>query len=151
MRRKVRTLRHWKQRFDKNAEFVWRRPLVYAGRAYRPGDSIPSDLGKNKTKLRRFWESKTIELAQFEDRNVLTGLTASEEMLRQLELMRIRERTATEDFEAADAADAADAEAALVEELHSRAESTEAAKADFEEADGEEFDPDREGDSGHGD
>lgn len=98
MRKKVRKLRHWKQRFDRNAEFIWRRRLTYAGRAYGPGDPIPADLSEKKTKLRRLWESGTIELAQFEDPDVLTGLTASEEALRQLELMRIRDGTVADDF-----------------------------------------------------
>ena len=87
MRRKVRTLRHWKQRFHKDAEFVWRRPVTYAGEGCRPGDLIPNTLMANKAKLRRFWESGTIELAQFEEPNVLTGQVESfEDRERQLEL-----------------------------------------------------------------
>jgi hypothetical protein len=73
MRKQVRKLRHWKQRFDKNAEFIWRRPTSYANKQYKPGDLIPDELKSNPTKLRRFWESTRIELAEFEDPNVLTG------------------------------------------------------------------------------
>lgn len=73
MRKKVRTLRHWKQRFDKNAEFIWRRPITWQGKLVTAGDPIPKDLQENKTKLRRFWEARVIELAQFEEPDVLTG------------------------------------------------------------------------------
>lgn len=66
MPRKIRTLRHWKQRFDPNASFIWRKQQVFAGVTFKAGDSIPDDLAKNKTKLRRFWESKVIELAEFD-------------------------------------------------------------------------------------
>lgn len=72
-RTKVRTLRHWKQRFDKNAAFVFRRRIIYDGKQYKPGDAIPKVLQSNPTKLRRFWESKTIELALFEAPDVATG------------------------------------------------------------------------------
>lgn len=73
MRKKVRTLRHWKQRFDKNAEFIWRRPITWQGKTVKAGDPIPQDLQDNKTKLRRFWEARVIELAQFEEPDVATG------------------------------------------------------------------------------
>ncbi len=109
MRKKVRTLRHWKQRFDRDAEFIWRCPLTYGGECQRPGDPIPPALMANKAKLRRFWESGTIELAQFEEPNVLTGQpTPSENMMRELALTQARARAAraTDDF--ADAEDAHD-------------------------------------------
>lgn len=73
MRKKVRTLRHWKQRFNKNADFIWRRPIIWQGKNMEPGDPIPEALAKNSTKLRRFWESRVIELAEFEEPDVLTG------------------------------------------------------------------------------
>lgn len=72
-RKMVRRLRHWKQRFNKDAEFIFQRPLTYCGVAYEPGDAIPETLALNKTKLRRFWESHTIQLAEFEAPNVATG------------------------------------------------------------------------------
>lgn len=75
--REVRKLRHWKQQWDKNATFIWRRPKTYAGELYMPGDPIPDELTKHPTKLRRFWESKIIELAEFEDPNVATGQVVS--------------------------------------------------------------------------
>ncbi len=72
-RKQIRLLRHWKQRFDKNAAFIFRRPLQYGPKRYQPGDPIPTELEDNPTKLRRFWESKVIELAEFEDPDVVTG------------------------------------------------------------------------------
>lgn len=73
MRKQVRKLRHWKQRWDKNADFVWTRYTVYAGERCEPGNPIPDDLRAKPTKLRRFWESGRIELAEFEAPNVATG------------------------------------------------------------------------------
>lgn len=70
---RVRRLRHWKQRFNRDAKFVWRVRTVYAGREYWPGDTIPKDLEDRPTKLRRFWESRRIELAEFEAPDVATG------------------------------------------------------------------------------
>ncbi len=68
MPRRIRTLRHWRQQYDPNAEFVWRRPSVFMGVCYKPGEKIPAELQKNKTKLKRFWESKWIELALFDEK-----------------------------------------------------------------------------------
>ncbi len=69
----VRRLRHWKQRFNRNAEFIWRRPTTFAGERCEAGTPIPEALAKSPTKLRRFWESHRIELAEFEAPNVVTG------------------------------------------------------------------------------
>lgn len=70
---KVRSLRHWKQRFNKNAKFIFRRAVTYRGRWYRVGSPLPKELAASPTKLRRFWESGYIELAEFEAPNVATG------------------------------------------------------------------------------
>lgn len=80
MPRKVRTLRHWKQRFNKNAEFVWRRSLTFQGKRTKIGDEIPETLAENPTKLRRFWESSVIELAEFEAPDVSTGQVSEVEV-----------------------------------------------------------------------
>lgn len=100
MRRRVRTLRHWKQRFHRDAEFIWRRSLTYGGESCAPGDPIPDALVANKAKLRRFWESGTIELAQFEEPNVLTGQvrqpTASEDMVREIQKQQVKARAVAE-------------------------------------------------------
>ncbi len=69
----IRKLRHWKQRFDKNAKFICRRPMDWDDKKYLPGDDIPKGLEENKAKLRRFWESQWLELAEFETLDVTTG------------------------------------------------------------------------------
>ncbi|UFK26765.1 hypothetical protein [Roseobacter phage RDJL6] len=71
--RKVRSLRHWKQRFNHNAKFIWRRPIIWQGETVEVGTPIPEDLVKGRAKLRRFWEAGVIELAEFEDPDVVTG------------------------------------------------------------------------------
>ena len=72
-RRVIRKLRHWKQRFNPNVDFIWRRRVVFGNETYEPGEPIPKLLQENKAKLRRFWESHWIELAEFEPRDVSTG------------------------------------------------------------------------------
>ena len=67
----VRKLRHWKQRFDKNAKFIWRRAVKYGGKRVEIGSAVPEDMAP--TKLKRFWEANIIELAEFEAPNVATG------------------------------------------------------------------------------
>ena len=62
----TRRLRHWKQRYEPNAAFIWRRRLLFGGKTYEPGERIPAELAANKSKLRRFWEGQIIELAEFE-------------------------------------------------------------------------------------
>ena len=70
---RVRRLRHWKQRFDPGVQFIWRRAVRWHGKLVKTGDKIPKALAEHPTKLRRFWESGVIELANFEAPNVLTG------------------------------------------------------------------------------
>ena len=62
----TRRLRHWKQRYEPNAAFIWRRRCLFGGKTYEPGERIPAELAANKSKLRRFWEGQIIELAEFE-------------------------------------------------------------------------------------
>ena len=69
----IRKLRHWKQRFAADAVFVCRRRMEWGGETYEPGDRIPEELAVHKAKLRRFWESGWIELAEFDAPNVATG------------------------------------------------------------------------------
>lgn len=59
-------LRHWKQRFTPGAKFVWNKPVIWQSAVMSVGDPIPDDLAKNPAKLKRFWDSKTIALAEFE-------------------------------------------------------------------------------------
>ena len=62
----VAKLRHWKQRFDPAAAFIWRRDIQYGSESFKVGELIPQDLLDNKYKLRLFWEGKLIELAIFD-------------------------------------------------------------------------------------
>ena len=62
----VRKLRHWKQRYDPNAAFIWRRRAVWDSQDYGVGEPIPESLASNRRKLRTMWEAKKIELAEFD-------------------------------------------------------------------------------------
>ncbi len=73
MRLPTRKLRHWKQRFNKDAKFIWARQVTWKGEQTVPGEQIPADLAAMTTKLRRFWEAKLIHLAEFEAPNIATG------------------------------------------------------------------------------
>ncbi|MYC97279.1 MAG: hypothetical protein F4X14_20170 [Caldilineaceae bacterium SB0661_bin_32] len=74
-RRKVRTLRHYRQRFLPGAAFVFRRPRVWMGKRYAAGDACPESLVDNRAKCETFWENEWIELAQFEE--ILAAAKAS--------------------------------------------------------------------------
>lgn len=65
--RKVRKLRHWKQQYDKNAKFVWRKSILYGNGYTKIGGPISKELFENKHRLRNFWEAGVIELALFEE------------------------------------------------------------------------------------
>jgi hypothetical protein len=82
----TRRLRHWKQQYDPNAEFVFTKPITYGPKKYKAGDKIPDELFDNKTKLRRFWESKTIELYAFETPDVTTGQVAEQKPWDEIDL-----------------------------------------------------------------
>jgi hypothetical protein len=69
----MRNVRHWKQRFDPNAEFVWRKGVVYDNERVVYGQPISPKLKADKARLRRFWDARVIELAEFIEPNVLTG------------------------------------------------------------------------------
>jgi hypothetical protein len=66
--RKVRNLRHWKQQYDANAKFVARKTLKLIGGTLYAGDVLPQEVvdGMGRSKLKRFWQSRYIELAEFE-------------------------------------------------------------------------------------
>ena len=54
-------LRHWKQRFEPGARFVWRRSINWKGDEMTVvGDRVPDDIGHGK--LRRLWDARKIEL-----------------------------------------------------------------------------------------
>jgi hypothetical protein len=73
MKRTVRRLRHWKQRFDKDAAFIWNKHMTWDGEPVVPGAVIPDALAADANRLRRFWEAGIIQLAQFEEPDVATG------------------------------------------------------------------------------
>lgn len=62
----TRRLRHWKQQYNPNATFIWRRALSFAGVQTVPGEALSDETVKRMgpAKLRRFWESQAIELAE---------------------------------------------------------------------------------------
>ena len=62
----IRKMRHWRQRFDPKAEFIFRRARTYDGKTYQPGEKIPKALKENRRKLLFMWEAKYIELAEWE-------------------------------------------------------------------------------------
>jgi len=51
-----------------------------------PGEPIPENLKVMPTKLRRFWESQIIHLAEFEAPNILTGQMVEDEVLDEVEI-----------------------------------------------------------------
>ena len=65
--------RHWKQRFNPNANFIWRRSATIDGKVMKAGMPVPKVVTENRRKLLRFWGAKWIELADFEAPNVATG------------------------------------------------------------------------------
>ena len=71
--RPVRKLRHWKQRFQKDADFVWSKAVTWQGTQVKLGDKIPEVLSNNTNKVRRFWEAGVISLMDFSAPDVLTG------------------------------------------------------------------------------
>lgn len=73
---KMRRMRHWKQRFEANAKFVWNKPVTWQGEQVELGAPIPEELSKNRNRLRRFWEAGVIQLCEFEAPDVATGQVA---------------------------------------------------------------------------
>ncbi len=69
-----RRLRHWKQQYNTNSDFIWNRSLTWEGKKTKVGKTIPKSLAQNKRKLRAFWEAGVIQLAEFVAPNVRTGI-----------------------------------------------------------------------------
>lgn len=65
--------RHWKQQFQADAGFVFRRAITWTtperSARFEPGTELPEWVRESmgRAKLRRWWESHYIELAKFED------------------------------------------------------------------------------------
>jgi hypothetical protein len=68
MAARPRRLRHWKQQFDPNAQFIWRRSTLFNCVQFEAGDVLPDDviLKMGVNKLRRLWQSSRIELHEFD-------------------------------------------------------------------------------------
>ena len=83
MTRRTRRLRHWKQRFDPNAKFIWRTSKLWDGKMTVPGEEVDPEFAANKrnrNKLRNLWESGMIELAEFKPvKDVTTGEREADE------------------------------------------------------------------------
>lgn len=62
MRSARRRLRHWKQRYDKDAKFVWNKYLTWNGKRVEPGEPVPDKLLNDSNRLRRFWEARVVQL-----------------------------------------------------------------------------------------
>lgn len=80
----IRRQRHWKQKFDPAAEFVWRRSLTFGGRRVRAGDPVDKDSLVHDprallVKLRRLWNAEYIELANFDAPDATTGAVVTKE------------------------------------------------------------------------
>lgn len=78
--KKIRTLRHWKQQYDPNARFVWRKAGVFEGKPFKAGELMTKKQQATcgKAKLRRMWESSAIELAEFEPKDQVEPRTLAE-------------------------------------------------------------------------
>lgn len=61
-------IRHWKEKFDADAEFVYAKTFKLGADLYvKPGDPVDKSMfGKNvKARLRRWWDSRVIRRADF--------------------------------------------------------------------------------------
>lgn len=67
-RQSIRKLRHWKQQYNKDAAFVWRKDVTWHGKKIKRGTKVSKTILEEMggAKLRRMWESHTIELFEFQ-------------------------------------------------------------------------------------
>ena len=66
VRKIVGKFRHWKQRFNPDAGFIWRKAIIWDGEQTVPGSLCPESLTSNRGKLRSLWDAGWIELAKFD-------------------------------------------------------------------------------------
>ena len=70
-----RRMRHWKQRYDYNAEFVITKKLRWGDDPNKPhllpGDPVTPEIKAKlgATRLKRWWEAKVIARADFDEEN----------------------------------------------------------------------------------
>ena len=62
-----KTLRNWRDRFNPDATFVWRRVVKWAGERTEVGALVPTGLIENKKKLCNFFEGNYIEIVHADD------------------------------------------------------------------------------------
>jgi len=79
--RPITKIRHWKEQFDPNGSFVWRRPTKIQGGMTRIGDPLDAALVKalGPARLKRLWKVGMIADANFEAPNVATGRVTESE------------------------------------------------------------------------
>lgn len=83
MANQISRRRHWKQRWDPDAKFIYRRALKLSdpetGKAFRVlvGDDVDSEFW-GRGRLRRLWDQAAIELKDFEPPVVIYGRAAGE-------------------------------------------------------------------------
>lgn len=65
------TMRHWKQHFCADAEFVYRKRLNLGGGEWSSKGSPVDKAALGPKKLRRFWDSNVIEIANWRPLNVI--------------------------------------------------------------------------------
>lgn len=63
--RRISKVRHWKQRWDPEAELVWRRRARVGAGTVRPGDPVDKT-GLRLSRLLRLWNVGAIELRDFD-------------------------------------------------------------------------------------
>ncbi len=59
--------RSWRQRYDPDAEMVFRRPTRVGDRLYQPGEDVPTK-GVSARLRHRWWDNERIELKHFQSR-----------------------------------------------------------------------------------
>lgn len=55
--------RHWRQRFDPNADFVFRRSVLFNGERVQIGQPVDKTALGVRHRLRLWWEARIVELA----------------------------------------------------------------------------------------
>ena len=68
----LRRRRHWKERFDAAAPFLFTRGTSLSGKRYGIGEAVPPELSVRS--LKKFWIAGRIVRADFVPPNVTTGL-----------------------------------------------------------------------------
>ena len=65
--------RHWKQRFQPGARYIFRKRGNWYGVTYEVGARIPQELQDDYRRLRRAWDTRLIELEIFDPVHVNSG------------------------------------------------------------------------------